>query len=564
MGERSAGGQRRNEVGDVLARCEARAVKAGEPLAPVASQLRIARLQVGEPMRLAVAGQIKRGKSTLVNALLGEEVAATGQLELTFTVSEFSHGADRAVYVKYKDGTRAGPMPPGALTRLTVRDPASLDELRKIRLVEYTLPNELLRSFHLVDTPGLGSVHVADAENTMDFLGISAAFASPAERAVLRDTLAAAGRTGADVHQESMDEVSGADAVLYLFSRGMHEGDLATITEYLGPQGAQVTPVRAFGVLSRCDELWPPGPDLPGSPKSHEYNPMAAAEEITRSYLAKPEIGRLFYTMVPVAGKIGIGARQLGPAEFGWLDQLAAETKDEIALARCLYDLQEFANLERPRGTELPLAARGRLADVLGGWGTFLACGARQGGQSEAETRDRLIEASGIGRLRDLITSHFGNRAASIKLGRGLADITMALGKARAGLQRAGYREPDALRVIAARIERLRTEDHSAAEFGVLSAFYNGELTLSGDEATELLTLTGEFGATNAARLGLPASASPAEQAAAAGRLAARWAVRELDPTLNRATLRAASVMRRGYERILSQVAPLASDEESP
>ncbi len=63
-------------------------------------------------MRLAVVGQIKRGKSNLVNALLGEDVAATGQLELTFTVSEFCDAEKRSVCVHYKDGTTEGRFQP--------------------------------------------------------------------------------------------------------------------------------------------------------------------------------------------------------------------------------------------------------------------------------------------------------------------------------------------------------------------------------------------------------------------------------------------------------------------
>jgi len=113
-----------------------------------------------------------------------------------------------------------------------------LGQLQQIRKVEYALPNEMLRTFRLIDTPGLGSVHLVDAENSMDYLGISA-FTSPAERAATRETLTAMGRTGADIHNESIHEVAEADAALYLFTRGMHERDLAAVAEFLGPRGAQ-------------------------------------------------------------------------------------------------------------------------------------------------------------------------------------------------------------------------------------------------------------------------------------------------------------------------------------
>jgi hypothetical protein len=491
-----------------------------------------------------------------VNALLGKQIAATGQLELTFTISEFCRGATGAILVHYKDGTTRGPLPPKALDSLTVRNPRLLDELRKIRKVEYFLPNDLLRAFRLIDTPGLGSVHVTDAENSMDFLGISAAFASEAERAVMRDTLAAMGRTGADIHRDSVAEVTAADAVLYLFSRGMHEHDLAAVAEFLGPGGARVTPLRAFAVLSRCDELWPPGPGLPGSPKAEDYDPMAAAAQIAARYMRRPEIRRLFYAMVPVAGKIGIGARQLSAKHFCWLDELVKDTGTDAVLARNLDDVGRFANDEHLPDVRLPKAMRAQLVEVLGGWGTYLACRYRRDRAADDEIRRELEAVSGVARLRDLVISHFGNRATSIKLHHGIQDVTMAVGQSRLRFQLADRQVPRAVDVIAAQVERLRNHDDSIAEFSALSDYYNGELTsFSDDDGTELLRVTGEFGTTTAARLGLPENAPLTQLRAAAERLAAKWSKREHDPTLGQAGKRAVRAMRRCYDRLLAAIA---------
>ncbi|OQD57365.1 hypothetical protein BM536_005190 [Streptomyces phaeoluteigriseus] len=95
---------------------------------------------MAQPMRIAVAGQIKRGKSTLVNALLGDEVCETGQLELTFNVSEFHHAEQPRLLVHFKDGRPVEEWPPDALSRLTVRDAGALRQLRAIRKVEVAGP----------------------------------------------------------------------------------------------------------------------------------------------------------------------------------------------------------------------------------------------------------------------------------------------------------------------------------------------------------------------------------------------------------------------------------------
>lgn len=544
--------------------CATFAAEMGGPLWPVASQLRMATERLGQPMRLAVVGQIKRGKSTLVNALLGEQIAATGQLELTFTVSEFCHADDRSVFIHYKDGTSEGPLPPAALEGLTVRNSARVDQLRQIRKVEFTMPNDLLKTFRLVDTPGLGSIHRIDSQNTSDFLGVSA-FAGEEEHSAMQEALVAMGRTTYDVHDDSVREIDGADAILYLFSGGMHENDYTTVAQFLGQARGSVTPLRAFGVLSRCDQYWPPGRDLPGSPDPMTYDPMAAADKIAERYLAEPGIRRLLFTVVPVAGLVGIGARLITDEEFCWLDDLSKVEPD--LLVRRLRDVAWFATAEQLPGVSLPVAMRQRLVCLLGGWGTHLACGYLRDRLGVEEIRDRLVADSGVARLHGLIASHFGNRASIIKLDHGIQDATVAIGRCRLKIQQVGGQVPKAVGIVAERLEALRiSESGRTAELSVLSALYNAELTLRKDERAELLAVTGEYGTTFAASLGLPEDTSLPDLAAAAKRLAEKWAYKEQDPTLDRATLRATRTIRQSYERIAYQTgqaqhSPGRSDE---
>jgi ABC-type uncharacterized transport system ATPase component len=70
-------------------------------LARRASSLR-ERLRAGR-FYIAVLGEFKRGKSTLVNALLGTELLPTGALPLTAVATELSHGTTGATIV-YLDG----------------------------------------------------------------------------------------------------------------------------------------------------------------------------------------------------------------------------------------------------------------------------------------------------------------------------------------------------------------------------------------------------------------------------------------------------------------------------
>lgn len=549
------------EADHVFRACARRAARGGSRVAPLAPGLLAAADRLHEPLRLALVGQIKRGKSTLVNALLGERLADTGQLELTFTVSEFCYGAERNVYVHYKDGTAEGPLPPEALRSLTVRDPRARAKLERIHDVEYTMPNELLRTFRLVDTPGLGSVYGADSRNSLDYLGVGAdefaavfdaAFADDEERRAARSTLTSMGRSAADLHTASIKQAVSADAVVYLFSRGLHPADLATIVRFLGPAAGSITPLRAFGVLSRCDEYWPAERDLGDGPAALDFDPMATAAAVADRYLADPAIAAMFASILPVAGLVAIGAMELTAAEFGWLEELSKV--EPAALLRSLRDIGRFARAAELPGICLPPDLRRQLVARLGGWGTHLACaGLRQQLGADA-VRASLLERSGLLRLRRLISEHFGNRSTIIKLDRGLQDAKAEIGRRRQEIRLAGAPIPPALDDIARGIEQLQVTSHGAAELAALSRYYKGEVGLTGELARDLLTVTGAAGLLPAARLGLTADATREELATVAARQAAKWSNVVVDPVLDHATRSVARTVRTSYELLLHQV----------
>ena len=64
--------------------------------------------QVDQPCVLAVVGRMKAGKSTFVNALLGEDVAKVGTTETTATINRFRYGnpadPERPVRCRWRGG----------------------------------------------------------------------------------------------------------------------------------------------------------------------------------------------------------------------------------------------------------------------------------------------------------------------------------------------------------------------------------------------------------------------------------------------------------------------------
>lgn len=58
--------------------------------------------RLAEPLRIALAGTLKAGKSTLVNALVGDDIAPTDATEATRIVTWFRHGPTPRVTANHR------------------------------------------------------------------------------------------------------------------------------------------------------------------------------------------------------------------------------------------------------------------------------------------------------------------------------------------------------------------------------------------------------------------------------------------------------------------------------
>jgi GTPase SAR1 family protein len=127
----------------------------GKVPADVQAKMLALETRLRQPLRIAVAGRVKAGKSTLVNALLGQRVAPTDVSECTRVVTWFSYGHPERLEVLMRDGrtveaqfTDDGMLP--------AELPVPIDQIASLHA---SLANASLRSMTPIDTPGLGSVH---------------------------------------------------------------------------------------------------------------------------------------------------------------------------------------------------------------------------------------------------------------------------------------------------------------------------------------------------------------------------------------------------------------------
>lgn len=114
-------------------------------------------------------GQFKRGKSSLLNALVNDRVLPTGVVPVTSVVTVMRHGSARAARVRRADGDWE-PVPVERLADY-VGEERNPGNRQGVAAVEVFLPDPLLETgMCLVDTPGLGSVFTANTEATRAFL----------------------------------------------------------------------------------------------------------------------------------------------------------------------------------------------------------------------------------------------------------------------------------------------------------------------------------------------------------------------------------------------------------
>jgi GTP-binding protein EngB required for normal cell division len=122
-----------------------------------------------ERLRVLVAGEAKRGKSTLVNALLGRDLLPSGVTPLTAVTTTVRYGDDERAEVRFLDG-HEGKYPLAALPDLVTErgNPGNRRQIADVTV--YVTAPVLQGGVELVDTPGTGSVFEWDTQAAYEAL----------------------------------------------------------------------------------------------------------------------------------------------------------------------------------------------------------------------------------------------------------------------------------------------------------------------------------------------------------------------------------------------------------
>jgi uncharacterized protein YciI len=446
------------------------------------------------PLRVAIAGRVKAGKSTLLNALVGERLAATDAGECTHLVTLYRHAAGYEVSATLRDG-RTVPLvfrrDEGALAI----DLAEHEQAHDIEHLDVGWPSRALADVTLIDTPGLESLNDENSQRTRAFL------------------------------EHDGSNPANADAVVYLM-RHLHRADADFLGSFMDRSVAGASPVNAVAVLSRSDEIGACRPDA-----------MVSAKRIADRYAADPDVRSLVSSVVAIAGLLAETGLTLRESEYAQLAELAAMPDAERV--RLLLSVDDFCDVQlSPLTAEL----RRDLLERLGMFGVRTALDAIASGSvtSARELSTHLVDVSGVAELQRLIAERFLPRARLLKARTAL----VALRAVAAELTAAGHDEAPA---FAAAVDRA---DASALEFALLQAAHlvmSGSVKLPGDGAAEVERALSDPDLAAAFDL---VGLDPDERQGVVLAGVARWREAASDPIAGPLVTTVADTMARVYERL--------------
>jgi len=351
-----------------------------ELLAAVRDRLAAARL------RVLVAGEAKRGKSTLINALLGRPVLPSGVTPLTAVATTVRYGEEPHAEVRFGDGHEEK-HPLAALDDLVTERGNPRNRRGIAAVTAFTDAPALAGGVELVDTPGTGSVFAWDTDTahqaleTMD-AAVFVLAADPPVSASERELLAKVGglsvRTFAVLNKsDHLDDAGLAEAAEFtskVLAEAGHPGRVYPMSARAALDGGDPG-FDAFAADFAAYLASRGRSDLATSATAH-------ARRIARSLLDEVELTRRAAQMRTgdAAGRVErFGAR---------LAEVAVHSRDAVTIvtaesARLLFALNDAADQDAPR---LGRQITGELDELFGG-----ELRAAAPGEIEQRGRERLV-----------------------------------------------------------------------------------------------------------------------------------------------------------------------------
>lgn len=355
---------------------------------------RLAR-QVDQPCVMAVVGRAKAGKSTFVNAFLGQDLAKVGVTETTATINFFCYGQpanpDLPVRCYWRSGCYQD-VDRRFLDSLQGHDPETLRRAVAIEKLEYRLLHDDLREVTIVDTPGTEAAVKEHQNATAELLQLQ--------------------RELREKHDRETDRwANQADAVIYLIGQVARATDKELLDEFRSVTGGKSRALNAIGVIAKIDLY----------PEARKNAPKIAAQ-------LKDSLN----TVVPVSAGLRRALDVLLDNNMEGLRRIE-KTLARIPRARLLKLLQNH-ELYTSELIDCPVSVQERLRILDDMPWTVFTTVARQFVQDARSLElvvKNLDELAGFKTLRDTLERHFFRRAKLLRAFRTLNEARQILREVR-------------------------------------------------------------------------------------------------------------------------------------
>jgi GTPase SAR1 family protein len=264
---------------------------------------------IEDELTVIIVGEFNAGKSTFINALLGEKVLSSDVTPETAMVTKLTFGEERKVIAHYLDGY-SKVYDDAWLEQLTAEREGRFKEIRhQLSHVELQIPFKILTKLTIIDTPGLNANNEFHTKATERFLGR-------------------------------------ADHAIFLF----HAMNIGTATEKNWLKKFNEHGIYPFGIINRIDEIDEEEDDLDGL---IEFN--------------KPRLGPTIQKLMGVSaiealnGKLQNDSKALEWSNWSVIDELLKcliempNKKKERAFSRLLHPLRQMDQFCLERKILLPL-----------------------------------------------------------------------------------------------------------------------------------------------------------------------------------------------------------------
>ena len=480
--------------------------------------------RLDEPLRVAVVGIMKAGKSTFMNALMEGNVVYTGELETTYTVCWFKYAASKSLTIYFRDGRPSVDAPYEDMQTWSERSAGEENpEINNVKYIVIYYPSEILKKIEFIDTPGLNSIYGTDAQNSKDFLSIQSS-------------------------EDTIKEASFADAVIYAFNRTANEFDKEILEAFQKDSGVNASPINSLGIMTKVDAsgIW----DL-ASPQT----PVEIARKITANVMSNSDMKNSVFEILPVCAKVIEGAVQLNETDWSICEKLAgmdAEDEEDYLFDSASFEQEtseDFMELGTPE-------ERRHLMGLIGQYGIAELSKNIRAGRSRYEIFALLPQICGIRQVRDLIASHFGSRAFLIKIRYVFNYIHTFINN----MEQNGSMSRE-LKYICERfnenVDNLMSSLQPLRELRIIQMYYNGGVEFTEAEKHDFMCVTGEHGRSVERRLDAPEGSSVEDLKNIANEKMSVWkanASRWMKPG---SYVEAARIIARSYEHLYYHLSEL-------